>query len=84
MPRLIKFSAVLPIDDSHLEFLESINCMLPPIPEEAKYVAFPEEGGAIFLTSIDNPNGQLRMPRFTLMSVFDDVVAVIPDDALPE
>lgn len=61
------------------EFLEKVN--FHPIPEEAKYIAFFDDGDSCFLTEIENVGVGLAMPQFLFVSgtYIDNVEVELPD-----
>ena len=61
------------------EFFKKVN--FRPIPEEAKYIAFFEDGQSCFLTGIENVGVGLAMPQFMFISATHiDNVEVELDD----
>jgi hypothetical protein len=61
-------ATVLVVNDSTRELLAKMK--FPEIPEEAKYIAFGEDGEAIFMSKLDLSR-HLVFPKITMVSYYD-------------
>lgn len=61
-------ATVISLSDSTRELFKKMS--FPEIPEEAKYIAFGEEGEAVFLSQLDTSQ-QFAMPRMTAFIYYD-------------
>lgn len=61
-------ATVIKLTDSTLDFLKKLN--FPELPENAKYIAFTEDGDAHPLEDLEFPVGH-TMPKFAFMSYYE-------------
>jgi hypothetical protein len=72
--KTLNATAVMELNERNVEFLKKIQ-MNHPIPEDAKYIAFLEDGDCCFLESLDRRDlgFRLLLPEMHLVTYFADI-----------
>lgn len=72
MTKTLNATAVIRLTDTSKEFLRKMQ-LHHPIPEDAKYIAFLEDGDACFLDEDPALSGRYRPPFFMMLSYYENI-----------
>jgi hypothetical protein len=71
-------TCVMPLNEANVAVLKAMQ-MNHPIPEEAKYIAFLEDGDACFLESIERGPFSINIPQMHMITYYTDIQVVIEE-----
>jgi hypothetical protein len=79
--KVLNATCVIALTEDNIEFLRKMQ-MNHDIPEEAKYIAFLEDGDATFLTSLSNPSflGNINIPQMKMIAYYENIAVEFHDE----
>lgn len=72
MSQILNATAVMPLTETNIEVLRAIQ-LNHEIPEGAKYIAFLEDGDAVFLEDFERPVGSFILPSIRVLSYYTNI-----------